>query len=138
MARFASKSKIRPEIPMAAMSDVAFLLIIFFLVTSSFSRPSRLPIELPGEKPADAADAKPSPPPTVRVETVGVYLNDQPLQLWQVSTDLRSLLSQKALASDRVVVLRAAAGVNMERVVEAMDAIRQADAHVGFLEVDQP
>lgn len=121
---------------MAAMSDVAFLLIIFFIVTSSFSHARKLPLELPGEKTADVQSQKPSPPPSVRVAATRVFLNDRPLELWQVTADLRTLLLDKPQPKDRVVILRAEDKVPMERVVEVMDAIRSADAVVGFLELD--
>ena len=136
MARFRPKHKIAVDVPMAAMSDVAFLLIIFFIVTSSFSKPRKLPIELPGEKAAEASQQKPKPPPSVRVASSRVYLNDQPVEPWQLTVDLRALLADKPQPADRVVVLRSDGQVPMERVVEVMDAIRSAEAHVGFLELD--
>ena len=37
---------IRPVIPTASMADIAFLLIIFFMLTTSFSQ-ERTPVELP-------------------------------------------------------------------------------------------
>jgi biopolymer transport protein ExbD len=136
MARLRPKHVIQVDLPLAAMSDVSFLLIIFFIVTSSFSRPSKLPVELPGEKTAAAMAQKPVAPPSVRVASSRVYLNDQPVELWQVTSDLRAILVDKPQPADRVVILRSDGGVPMERVVEVMDAIRSAEAHVGFLELD--
>jgi biopolymer transport protein ExbD len=136
MARLQRKYKIGVDVPMAAMSDVAFLLIIFFIVTSSFSRPRKLPLELPGDQAVSAETVKPSPPPSVRVGVARVSLNDAPLQVWQLSGDLRTLLLDKPQLKDRVVILRADDDVPMERVVEVMDAIRSAEASVGFLELD--
>lgn len=136
MARLRPKHKIQVDVPMAAMSDVSFLLIIFFIVTSSFSRPSKLPLELPGEKVAETTPQKPPAAPAVRVGSTRIYLNDSPVELWQVTADLRAILSDRPLPQDRVVVLRADGNVPMERVVEVMDAIRSAEAHVGYLELD--
>ena len=138
MARLRRKHAIKPDVPMAAMSDVAFLLIIFFIVTSSFSRPSKLPLELPGENMDELATARPAPPPRVRISENRVYLNDQPVQLWQVTADLRTLLFDKLQPEDRVVILSAEPDVAMDRVVEVMDAIRSAEAHVGFLDLETP
>ena len=135
MARIRQKHKITVEVPMASMSDVAFLLIIFFIVTSSFSKPSKLPLELPGEK-SDETAADVVPAPRVRVGETRVYLNDQPVEFWQLTADLRTLLYERSVPEQRVVILTGEANVPMERVVETMDAIRDADAHVGFLELD--
>ncbi len=135
MARFRPKHKITMELPMSSMSDVAFLLIIFFIVTSSFSKPSKIAIELPGEK-SDEQKPDVSPPPRVRVGETRAYLNDSPVEIWQLTADLRTLLFEKPLPEDRVVIFRADDGVPMDRIVEIFDAIRTAEAHVGFLELD--
>lgn len=120
---------------MAAMSDVAFLLIIFFIVTTSFTKPSKISVELPGER-TDTASADVPSPPRVRVGEGRAYLNDQPVEMWQLTADLRTLLYEKVAPEDRVVILRGEGDVPMERMVEAMDAIRTAEAHVAMLELD--
>ncbi len=43
------KSKVSDEIPSASMADIAFLLLIFFLVTTVFPRDSGLRVVLPEE-----------------------------------------------------------------------------------------
>ncbi|MCH7564124.1 MAG: biopolymer transporter ExbD [Gemmatimonadetes bacterium] len=43
------KSKVNDEIPSASMADIAFLLLIFFLVTTVFPKDSGLAIVLPEE-----------------------------------------------------------------------------------------
>ncbi len=41
------KSKVSDEIPTASMADIAFLLLIFFLVTTTFPKDKGLPVVLP-------------------------------------------------------------------------------------------
>jgi biopolymer transport protein ExbD len=43
------KSKVSDEIPSASMADIAFLLLIFFLVTTTFPKDKGLSIVLPQE-----------------------------------------------------------------------------------------
>lgn len=43
------KSKVSDEVPTASMADIAFLLLIFFLVTTVFPRDSGLSMVLPEE-----------------------------------------------------------------------------------------
>ena len=43
------KSKISDKVPSSSMADIAFLLLIFFLVTTTFPKDKGLPIVLPQE-----------------------------------------------------------------------------------------
>lgn len=45
-----SKNKVDPQFSMASMTDLVFLLLIFFMLTSSFITPSGLPVNLPTSK----------------------------------------------------------------------------------------
>jgi biopolymer transport protein ExbD len=47
MAVLQKKSKVSDEIPSASMADIAFLLLIFFLVTTVFPKDKGLPLVLP-------------------------------------------------------------------------------------------
>ncbi len=47
MALLNKKSKVSDEIPTSSMADIAFLLLIFFLVTTVFEDEKGLPIVLP-------------------------------------------------------------------------------------------
>ena len=48
--RLNSKNKIDAGFSMASMTDLIFLLLIFFMLTSSFVTPSGLPVNLPSAK----------------------------------------------------------------------------------------
>ena len=47
MAILNKKSKVSDEVPTSSMADIAFLLLIFFLVTTEFPRDKGLPVVLP-------------------------------------------------------------------------------------------
>jgi biopolymer transport protein ExbD len=49
MAILSKKSKVSDEVPTSSMADIAFLLLIFFLVTTVFPKDSGLQIVLPEE-----------------------------------------------------------------------------------------
>lgn len=49
MAILNKKSKVSDEVPTSSMADIAFLLLIFFLVTTEFPRDKGLPVVLPEE-----------------------------------------------------------------------------------------
>jgi len=48
-----SKNKIESVFSMSSMTDVIFLLLIFFMLTSSFITPSGLPVNLPSSETSD-------------------------------------------------------------------------------------
>jgi biopolymer transport protein ExbD len=48
--KLGSKHKVDPGFSMASMTDLIFLLLIFFMLTSSFVTPSGLPVNLPASK----------------------------------------------------------------------------------------
>lgn len=48
-----SKNKIEASFSMSSMTDVIFLLLIFFMLTSSFITPSGLPVNLPSSVTSD-------------------------------------------------------------------------------------
>lgn len=47
MAMMRKKSKVSDEVPTSSMADIAFLLLVFFLVTTVFPRDKGLPVVLP-------------------------------------------------------------------------------------------
>ena len=47
MAKIVRKTKVDSEIPNASMSDVAFLLLIFFMVSTTFVKEKGLKVDLP-------------------------------------------------------------------------------------------
>jgi len=48
-----SKNKIEASFSMSSMTDIIFLLLIFFMLTSSFITPSGLPVNLPSSESSD-------------------------------------------------------------------------------------
>jgi len=113
-----------PEINLAPFVDVVFLLVIFFMVTSTFITPeSGLPIELPS---AQTGVEKPADVPTVVLDDKGqAYLGNQRLTDAALFAKLKEILAEDERG---LVVLRADQKVPHGRVVEVMDLIRQAGA----------
>jgi biopolymer transport protein ExbD len=113
-----------PEINLTPLIDVVFLLLIFFMVSTTFEHQSRIQIELP------EATAEPSKPEDesleILIDAQGRYfLGDQQV----VNTELKTLKGaiRKMLGAREVmpVIIRADARTPHQAVVRALDATSQ-------------
>jgi biopolymer transport protein ExbD len=105
------------------MVDVVFLLIIFFMVSTTFiTLESGLPIDLPQ---AQTAQVQSSELPTVSITgDEGIFVQGNAVSLEQLQTALQPLIA----SGQTVVVLRADQSVRHGLSVQVMDEIRQAGA----------
>ena len=87
------RSRVMPEIPTSSMADIAFLLIIFFMLTAVFSTNHGLEYGLPQNE--DLTNVKPLESMHVRVLGEGIYTIDKrPATLPQVAGYIDSKLKQ--------------------------------------------
>lgn len=110
-----SRNKVSADFSMSSMTDIVFLLLIFFMLTSPMITPEALDLILP------KAQGK-----TTNVQTISVsitkdlqtYINDE-----RVSTSAleRTLKSRLAGEEDPTIILRAEEGVPIEKAVQVMD-----------------
>lgn len=85
-----SKNKIDPAFNMASMTDLIFLLLIFFMLTSSFVTPSGLPVSLPTSKQSKIEVQKVSVTVT---ESLQYYVNDKRVSKGMLEGELKSKLA---------------------------------------------
>lgn len=116
------------EVNLTALIDVVFLLLIFFMVTTTFDKHARLKVSLP-ESTAKATQ-KQDEPLVLSIDAKGNYfLNDRQIVNQQLETLKQAI--QKVIAQknqdykDVALVLRADAKTPHQSVVRAMDAASQ-------------
>ena len=87
-----SKNKIDAAFSMSSMTDIIFLLLIFFMLTSSFITPSGLPVNLPSSEASDIVMQE----VTVSVtKDLQFSVNDKIVSRDQIKPELATLLKGK-------------------------------------------
>ncbi len=127
------------QINLTALIDVVFLLLIFFMVTTTFSKESQLRIKLP-EASTNSKQQTDKDVLEIQISSAGLFSIRGPgdkkaKQLLNSSPrDLRLAIKDASRGkSDRVVVIRADRNTPHESVIRAMDAARrQGHTHITF------
>jgi biopolymer transport protein ExbD len=108
-------------IPTDSFSDIAFLLIIYFLVATSLVKISSITADLPaGEK---QAQAKVEKTPTVNLRGNEIFFNEKPVSLAELESRLAALDLKAQEASKRVIMLESTRETTYEAYFQALAAI---------------
>ncbi len=119
------RTKEEPTVDMTSLIDVVFLLLLFFMVSTTFERQALMKVELPE---ASAVEDRAEAPEGLElvIDSEGrMYLNDQRLIDSEPRT-IRAAMQQEAGESrDLPLVLRADRQTPHHYVVTAMDVAAQ-------------
>ena len=128
------KTRRRPTVtlPLTALIDIVFLLLIYFLLTSSFISREGLKLDFP--KAVSGRDIK--APLTVYVDHRGeIHFRGRKMG----KTELKKALAEELLKmTEKQVVIEADRRAPLEAVVSAMDAARLAGAKTLSLATEKP
>jgi biopolymer transport protein ExbD len=114
------------SINITPLIDVVFLLLIFFMVTTTFSRDTRLLVNL-AEANAELSEETEIDQIEILVTEEGSYaINGRSLVNSQIETLMRGLEIESGGNQDLPILLIADAEATHQSVVTAMDAIGQA------------
>ena len=110
-----SQNKINPNFSMSSMTDIVFLLLIFFMLTSTLVTTNALDIVLP------SSSAQPLKQQTLSIsitEDLRYFINNEAVE----RTFLESKMQEEFNSvDDATIILRAAKSIPMEYAVEVMD-----------------
>jgi biopolymer transport protein ExbD len=121
-----------PEINLISLIDIALLLVIFFMLSSTFMQEGRLKIELPQASLAPTGRQK-TDPLVITVSQAGTYrVNDR--ELINSSTDTLRAAILEVAGADRTkpVTVRADGRTTHQSVVSAMDVLGK----LGFVRIN--
>jgi biopolymer transport protein ExbD len=113
------RAKVEPEFSLAAMIDVIFLLLMFFMLTSKFVTPNALNLQLPSSSSTSMA----SPALAVSVDNKGnFYLDRDKIGKERLLNSLKSRIAATGKPlTETTVTVNAETGTPIEDVVFILD-----------------
>ena len=110
-----SRNKVSPNFNMSSMTDIVFLLLIFFMLTSTLVSPNALKLLLPSSK------ARTLEKQTISVsitKDITFFINENKVQEANIEQELKLILDN---IDEAAIILHADKTVDIEHVVKIMD-----------------
>ncbi|MEE2954167.1 MAG: biopolymer transporter ExbD [Bacteroidota bacterium] len=110
-----SRNKVSANFNMSSMTDIVFLLLIFFMLTSTLVSPNALKLLLPSSK------AKTLEKQTISVsitKNIDFYVDEEKILETSLENELKRLLSNQI---EPGIILHADQSVDIQHVVKVMD-----------------
>ncbi len=120
---FRTRPREEIELNITPLIDIVFLLLIFFMVSTTFQKESQLRVQLPEAQ--QAAPAQQTQPLEIVISADGQYAIDGRELMDDRRATLVDALARAAEGNDRPLVVRADARTPHEAVVKAMDVAGQ-------------
>jgi biopolymer transport protein ExbD len=114
-----------PEISLTSLIDVVFLLLIFFMVSTTFEHQAVLKVDLPEASDVSAPENQPDSFELVIDSNGQFYLNDRQLVDARPQTIRAALMEAAGEERDMPIILRADSETPHHFVVTAMDVTAQ-------------
>ncbi len=118
---FEGRARIHSHLDIAPLIDIVFLLLVFFMLTSTFLVPEAIELELPESNSAVVTEINPI---SVSLNRSGeVSLNGELIELGQLRMAIEPLLQQD---EETPVTLKSDAHSEVQQLLRVMDEIRAA------------
>ena len=121
--RFRRKDHTVDNIDVSPLIDMVFILLIFFMVTTTFVKDMKLDLERPSAASASLVDEK-----VIRVYIDGnreVYIDNQPIKVWAIQGKLRDLLGS---STTKVVLVVTDSEIPVASVIDVIDECKMSGA----------
>lgn len=109
------RNKVNPNFNMSSMTDIVFLLLIFFMLTSTLVSPNALKLLLPNSK------AKTLEKQTISIsinEDIHFYINENRVDESNLEQEIIDIVKGE---EEPAIILHADKSVDIEHVVKVMD-----------------
>ncbi len=111
------------DVDVSPLIDMVFILLIFFMVTTTFIKDMKLEINRPTASSASKSDDK-----VVRVyidNTGEVYIDNAPVKLWAIQSKVRDLLRT---ATEKNVLVITDDNIPVSKLIDVVDECRMSGA----------
>lgn len=125
------------EIPTDSVSDIAFLLIIFFILTTTLNKLSGFTAELPSAAASQQQAKSDAKTPTVQLASGKLLFDEREVSIAALRERLLDLRLANRQGEERIVMLEAAGKVDYQTYYEVMAAISAAGGVVAIVEEDE-
>ncbi|MBT3568273.1 MAG: biopolymer transporter ExbD [Opitutae bacterium] len=127
-----TKKHRKGDIPTGSFSDIAFLLIIYFLVATTLVKVKSITADLPaGEKSNQTQSEK---TPVIRLSTNGIRFNDKDVDVELLNERLAALELLEKEESKRTIMLESEKGTPYDLYFQAFAAISSNGGLVALVE----
>ena len=121
MARNRNREEEDASIDMTPMLDIVFIMLIFFIVTTSFVKEAGIQVNKPE---ANQANKEPSANIFIAIRDTGeIWMDKRQVDVKRVAANLERMLAEQPTD---LVVIQADKEAEHGRVVEVMDQIKEA------------
>jgi biopolymer transport protein ExbD len=132
MALIKKQSKVSDKIPTSSMADIAFLLLIFFLVTTVFDEELGLQVVLPERGPESEQEVSPKNLLFFLVQPDGsviVRRGESPQQQTINARAVEGVMRQALISNPNVIgVVQTSPQATYEHMIRVLDGIQSAGA----------
>lgn len=115
---FDGRKKISLKLDMAPLIDIVFLLLIFFMLTSSSLVQETIELNLPESKTSQSKNEEPIH--IYITESGDIYINDQLIHITSIQSELNRLKSSESIS----VYLHFDQNLKIQNMLSIMDEIR--------------
>jgi biopolymer transport protein ExbD len=121
--RFRQKKELDQTVDISPLIDMVFILLIFFMVSTTFVKDMKLDLERPGATSATRASSK-----VIKVyldNQAQAYIDNQPIKVWAIQSKLRDMLRA---STEKSVLVVTDDTIPVEKLIEVVDQCRLSGA----------
>lgn len=132
--RLSRKQKPSGEIDLASFADLAFLLIVFFVLTTTFIRPQGTSVSIPSQ--TNDPEQKPErDPPVINLSVDSVVFDGNLTTIEALRKELFAMALSAQSEDQRIIVLESTPDVTFDRYYRVVTAIAAAG---GIMAISEP
>ena len=121
--KYRESHEVDVQVDIAPMIDIVFILLIFFMVTTTFVKDMKVELDRPSAASATSASSK-----AIRLfidNNSHIFLDGEPVRVWLIQSKLRDLL---ASSTAKTVLVISDEGVTSGKLIEVIDQARLSGA----------